>query len=133
VAELVALRQLEARSSQRADDLRTVAQWLERDILSLAGPERAARQYLFDFIVDVLHQREPEDPSRIGAMRVALQNQRDDLLAFSVLDDKLAAIARAAAVPDYLRSTTPARVQAATYTGPRCPRASRRTWGHARP
>ena len=42
-----------------------------------------------------LHQREPEDPSRIGTMRVALQNQRDGLLAFArVLDDKLAAIAR---------------------------------------
>lgn len=36
-------------------------------------------------------------------MRVALQNQRDDLLAFvGVLDDKLAAIVRTAAVPDYL-------------------------------
>ncbi|WP_218827331.1 hypothetical protein, partial [Caballeronia sordidicola] len=97
-AELVALRQLEALSSQRADDLRTLAQWLERDILSLAGPEQGARQELFDFIVDIvdeLHQREPEDPSRIGTMRVALQNQRDDLLAFvGVLDDKLAAIAR---------------------------------------
>jgi hypothetical protein len=32
-------------------------------------------------------------------MRVTLQNQRDDLLAFvGVLDDKLAAIARTAAV-----------------------------------
>jgi hypothetical protein len=98
---------LETRSSQRANDLRTLAQWLERDILSLAGPERAARQELFDFIVDELHQREPEDPSRIGTMRVALQNQRDDLLAFvGVLDDKLAAIARAAAVPDYLVRAT---------------------------
>jgi len=107
VADLVALRQLEARSSQRTDDLRTLAQWLERDILSLAGPERAARQELFDFIVDELHQREAEDPSRIGTMRVALQNQRDDLLAFaSVLDDKLAAIARAAAVPDFLVRAT---------------------------
>jgi hypothetical protein len=36
-------------------------------------------------------------------MRVALQNQRDDLLAFvGVLGDELAAIARTAAVPDYL-------------------------------
>ena len=106
-AERVALGQLEALSSQRADDLRTLAQWLERDILSLAGPGRAARQDLFDFIVDELHQREPEDPSRIGTMRVALQNQRDDLLAFvGVLDDKLAAIAHAAAVPDYLVRAT---------------------------
>jgi hypothetical protein len=78
VAEWVALRQLVARSSQRTDDLRTLAQWLERDILWLAGPERSARQKLFDFIVDELHQRAPEDPSRFGTMRVALQNRRDD-------------------------------------------------------
>jgi hypothetical protein len=65
------------------------------------------RHALFDFVVDELHQREPEDPSRIGTMRVALQNQRDDLLAFAgVLDAKLAAIARAAAVPDYLVRAT---------------------------
>jgi hypothetical protein len=107
VAELATLRQLEARSSQRADDLRTLAQWLERDILSLAGPDQAARQALFDFIVDELRQREPDDPSRIGAVRRALQNQRDDLLAFAgVLDDKLAGIARAAAIPDYLVRAT---------------------------
>src|ERR1700692_2101053 len=94
VAELVALRQLEARSSERADDLRTLAQWLERDILSLAGPKGAARQDLFAFLVHELHQTEAESPSRIGTMRVALQDQRDDLLDFArVLDDKLAAIA----------------------------------------
>jgi hypothetical protein len=95
-------------------NLRTLAQWLERDILSLAGPDQAARQALFDFIVDELRQREPDDPSRIGAVRRALQNQRGDLLAFAgVLDDKLAAIARAAAIPDYLvRATWSAASQA---------------------
>jgi hypothetical protein len=62
VAELGTLRQLEARSSQRADDLRTLAQWLERDIRSLAGPDQAARQALLDFIVDELRQREPDHP-----------------------------------------------------------------------
>jgi hypothetical protein len=47
------------------------------------------------------------DPSRIGAVRRALQHQRDDLLAFAgVLDDKLAAIARAAAIPDDLVRAT---------------------------
>jgi hypothetical protein len=54
-----------------------------------------------------LHQREPEDPSRIGTKRRALQNQRNDLLAFAgVLDEKLGAIARATAVPGYLVRTT---------------------------
>ena len=44
--------------------------------------------------------REPEDPRRIRPVRVALQNQRDDLLAFAgVLDAELAGIARAHAVP----------------------------------
>ena len=107
MAELAALRQLEASAHQRADDLRTLAQWLERDVLSLAGPDRTTRQELFDFIVDELRQREQEDPPRIGAVRRALQNQRDDLLAFAgVLDEKLDAIARTAAVPHYLVRAT---------------------------
>jgi hypothetical protein len=47
--------------------------------------------------------REPEDPRRIRPVRVALQNQRDDLLAFAgVLDAELAAIARAHAISEPL-------------------------------
>jgi hypothetical protein len=47
--------------------------------------------------------REPEDARRIRPVRVALQNQRDDLLAFAgVLDAELAAIARAHAIPEPL-------------------------------
>lgn len=107
VTELAALRQTETQSHRRADDLRTLAKWLERDVLSLAGSDRATRQELFDFIVEELHQREQEDPSRIGAVRCALQNQRDDLLAFAgVLDEKLDAIARSAAVSPYLVRAT---------------------------
>jgi hypothetical protein len=103
IARLAELRCLEAHSHQLAEDLRTLARWLERDVLALGGPDLPTRYALFDFIVDELHQREAEDPSRIGTMRVALQNQRDDLLAFAgVLDEKLAAIARTAVVPDYL-------------------------------
>jgi hypothetical protein len=107
IARLAELRSLEARAHQQADDLRTLARWLERDVLALAGADRATRQELFDFVVDELHQREPEDPSRIGTMRRALQNQRDDLLAFAgVLDEKLDAIAHATAVPGYLVRAT---------------------------
>jgi hypothetical protein len=55
----------------------------------------ATRQILFDFFVAELARREPEDARRIRPVRIALQNQRDDLLAFaSVLDDKLIAVAR---------------------------------------
>jgi hypothetical protein len=50
---------------------------------------------LFDFIVAELARRETRDPRRIRPIRIALENQRDDLLAFAgMLDEKLAAIAR---------------------------------------
>jgi len=84
------------RGSCLARDIRTLTQWLSHDVLALAGPTLATRQVLFDFIVAELALREPEDARRIRPVRVALQNQRDDLLGFvGVLDEKLIAIARA--------------------------------------
>jgi len=107
LAELAGLRQLEAQAHQRATDLQTLAGWLARDILSLAGPALANRQALFDFIVDELHQREHADAPHVGTLRRALHNQRDDLLAFAaVLDAKLATIARDAALPEHLVRAT---------------------------
>jgi hypothetical protein len=86
-----------------ASDLRTLTQWLSHDILALAGPVLATRQALFDFVVEELSAREPQDARRIRPVRVALQNQRDDLLAFAgVLDEKLATIAQAAEVSGYI-------------------------------
>jgi hypothetical protein len=74
--------------------VRTLTQWLSHDVLALAGAALATRQVLFDFIVDELAYREPEDPRRIRPVRVAPRNQRDDLLGFAgVLDEKLIAIA----------------------------------------
>ena len=65
------------------------------------GRALATRQVLFDFIVEELAHREPEDVRRIRPLRVALQNQRDDLLAFAgVLDAKLADIAQAHVIPE---------------------------------
>lgn len=103
VAAVKVLRCEEAWVHPLADDLRTLAQWLERDILSLAGPDTIERQLLYDFVVEELRQRELKDPSRIGQLRRALQNQKEDLLAFSrVLDEKLCAIARSEALSDDL-------------------------------
>jgi hypothetical protein len=68
---------------------------LSHDVLALAGPDLATRRTLFDFIVTELARRESEDTRRIRPVRIALQNQRDDLLAFAgVLDGKLTDIAR---------------------------------------
>jgi hypothetical protein len=88
-------RQTEAQAYRLARDIRTLTQWLSHDVLALAGPALATRQELFDFVVEELVQREPEDVRRIRPLRIALQNQRDDLLAFAgVLDQKLAYIAQ---------------------------------------
>jgi hypothetical protein len=83
--------------------VRTLTQWLRHDILALAGPRLATRQALFHFIVEQLLAREAQDSRRIRPVRVALQNQRDDLLAFAgVLDGKLARIVQVTGVPDDL-------------------------------
>ena len=101
--QLALARLTEARASRLARDVRTLVQWLRHDVLALAGPDLATRRELFDFIVAELMAREPEDPRRIRPVRVALQNQRDDLLAFAgVLDAELAAIARTHAISEPL-------------------------------
>jgi hypothetical protein len=92
-----------SRCADLARDVRTLVHWLRHDILVLAGPDLATRRELFDFVVAELAAREPEDPRRIRPVRVALQSQRDHLLAFAgVLDAELAGIARAHAVGEPL-------------------------------
>ena len=101
--QLALARQSEARANWLARDVRTLVHWLRHDVLVLAGPDLATRQELFDFIVAELAAREHEDARRLRPVRVALQNQRDDLLAFAgVLDDKLAAIAQTHAIAEPL-------------------------------
>ena len=101
--QLALARQAETQAHALARDIRTLTQWLRHDVLALAGTALATRQMLFDFIVAELAQREPGDARRIRPVRVALQNQRDTLLAFAgVLDAKLAEIAQAHAIPGSL-------------------------------
>jgi len=101
--QLELARQAETQAHGLARDIRTLTQWLSQDVLALAGPALATRQLLFDFIVEELAAREPEDARRIRPVRVALQNQRDGLLAFAgVLDAKLADIAQAHGIAEPL-------------------------------
>src|SRR3954463_13965388 len=103
VVQLEQARRTEVRALCLARDVRTLVQWLRHDVLALAGADLATRRELFDFIVAELMAREREDPRRIRPVRVALQNQRDDLLAFAgLLDAELAAIARAHAISEPL-------------------------------
>lgn len=86
-----------------AVDIRTLIAWLSHDVLALAGPSLDIRNEIFDFIVAELGRRESIDPRRIRPVRVTLQNQRDDLLAFAgMLDNKLATIARAHQLPEHV-------------------------------
>ena len=99
--QLALARQAETQAHELARDVRTLVHWLSHDVLALAGPALATRQALFDFVVEELAQREPGDAQRIRPVRVALQNQRDALLAFAgVLDGKLAAIAQTHAIAE---------------------------------
>jgi hypothetical protein len=98
--EMTLARQTERRAVQLARDVKTLVNWMSHDVLALGGPDLAQRRAMFDFIADELRQREHLDPARIRPLRKALQNQRDDLLAFAgVLDVKLANIADTFKVP----------------------------------
>jgi hypothetical protein len=83
-----------------AADIQLLSQWLQQDILSLAGPDLATRRELFNFVVEELALRQPLCPHRIEPVRCMLQRQRDELLAFAgVLDERLAEIAADLQVP----------------------------------
>lgn len=91
--QLAAARKAEDRAVALAEDVATLADWLRRDILSLGGPDHAARIALFDFVVAELAAREPLCPHRIGPVARMLGNHRNDLLAFAAqLDADLAAL-----------------------------------------
>ncbi|MDJ0589697.1 MAG: hypothetical protein QNJ72_06825 [Pleurocapsa sp. MO_226.B13] len=86
--------QNEARLLELATDIQILLYWLRIDILSLAGPEWSERLELIDFIIKELELREDQAHKGIKALRVALSNQKSDLLAFAqILDQKLASIA----------------------------------------
>ncbi len=93
--KLAIAREQEALALELADDMRMLSQWMREDVLSLSGPEAQTRRQLFDFIVEEMRLREHLAPHRIRAVRVALENQRDDLLAFAEdIDEQLLAIAK---------------------------------------
>ncbi len=95
------------RALDLADDMAVLFRWLREDILGVSGPDHATRCALYDFIVAELRAREKLCPHRIEPVRKALENQRDDLLAFVVkLDRDLAAVAAAYQVPVELARET---------------------------
>ena len=85
-----------------SDDTNTLLEWLQRDILSVAGPDLKTREDLFDFIMEELKAREEQAPHRIGPIRRKLENQKADLLRFAgVMDQALEGIAEEYGVDVY--------------------------------
>jgi hypothetical protein len=81
-------RSVEAKAIALAEAVGLLAHWLQYDILSVAGPKYAIRSDLFDFVVAELLARESACPHQIKPVRTMLENQRDNLLAFTVQLDR---------------------------------------------
>ena len=93
-AKLIKARKKEVNLLNLVADIKILLYWLRIDILSLAGPEWSERMELMNFIIEELQQREDQAHKGIRALKIALSNQKSDLLAFAeVLDQKLADIA----------------------------------------
>ncbi len=85
-----------------AQEVSILCDWLKQDVLALAGPDWAERAELWDFIVAEFKQRESECRHRIRPVRTALENQKQELLAFAaVLDEKLQEISQRFNIPLY--------------------------------
>jgi hypothetical protein len=73
-----------------ADDVALLVGWLRHDILTVAGPCYTDRCQLYDFVVAELKARASKCPHRLEPICRALENQRDDPLAFARrLDENL--------------------------------------------
>ena len=97
---LATAREAELTAVPLAQEVSIMSGWLQKDILPLAGPSLAVRRELFDFVAGELARREKLCPYRIGILRKALEQQRDNLLAFAgVLEEKFAGLAEQYDVP----------------------------------
>jgi len=100
--KLTQARQTESTAIALARDIKTLLQWLNHDVLELAGPALVERQELYDFLVAELRLREGIGGKKIRSLRKTLQHQRHDILGFvQVLDAKLNELAKRLNTPLY--------------------------------
>jgi hypothetical protein len=98
--KLGSARKAEGKAVPLARDVRILVEWMNQDILSLAGPDRKTRGELYDFVVAELRKLQPFSARRIGAVVTMLERNRDDLLAFAdVLDERFGELAQRFAIP----------------------------------
>jgi hypothetical protein len=83
-----------------AADVRVLTEWMEHDVLAVAGPPLAEREALYDFLVTELGRYQDDCPGRIRPLIRMLRNHRTALLAFvEVLQENLVEVAQRFAVP----------------------------------
>ena len=88
-------RKKETDSIYLYDSVKILTEWMQNDILSLAGPTLEERKELFEFVVQELQALEPLCSYRIQPVIRYLKNQKDDLLAFAgALDKKLKQVSK---------------------------------------
>lgn len=98
--KLTATEESSAKILDLSEDLRVLYQWLQKDILCLAGPSYNDRLVLLDFVVAELQLRESMNPHRIAPVRKYLEINRDNLLAFvPLLEKRLGEIANRYKIP----------------------------------
>jgi len=101
--KLAYVRQAEEQAIELAKNICILADWMQNDLLSLAGPDLESRRQLYDFVVEELRTFEPLCPYRISPVLRMLENNRDNLLAFvGILDERFADIAARFNVPLFL-------------------------------
>jgi hypothetical protein len=101
--KLEIIRREEKKAMSLGDDIQTLGNWLRADVLSIYGPSAATRRELYDFIVTELKSRESQCPDKIREVRVALENQKADLLRFAgKIEEELKAIAEKWQMPERL-------------------------------
>jgi hypothetical protein len=71
-----------------ADDVALLLDWLQHDVLAVAGPDHAQRGQLYDFIMAELRNRQALCPHRLQPLCKLLANHRDELLAFAAQLDR---------------------------------------------
>lgn len=98
--KLAAARRAAAGAIDLAESVALLSQWLQQDVLAVAGPIYAERLTLYDFLLEELSARRPLCPHRLGPVCTMLKNQRTRLLAFAAtLDEELQALATEFEVP----------------------------------
>lgn len=119
VGQLRYARVEEAAAITVADDVALLMRWLREDVLAVAGLDHASRVVLYDFVLSELRTRQDGCVHRLRPVCVALENQRDDLLAFAAgLDAELEVVAAECQV-SVERTREALRVQALSVHDPR--------------